>query len=163
MRRGFRQEAWATLNTADRRFVSSDAMARRIGGPKSALEFFNAMSEDERSLGAWYEAGKAHVSLDTEAASQWMESLPRGPERDAAATALVEQLTQSGAEQDGEAAFAWAASMSGSTERARYMAQAAQAWALEDAAAARAAVSAANLPQAEKHSLLRRLPKGGEQ
>ena len=69
-----------------------------------------------------------------------------------------------GDSQDGEAAFAWAAAMSGETERARYTAEAARAWAAEDPAAARAAVEAAALPAAEKSALLQQLPpEGGAQ
>jgi len=88
-----------------------------------------------------------------------MESLPHGPERDAAATALIENLTSPDKNRDGEAAFAWAASMSGETERNRYLTQAAEAWAAEDPATARAAVAVSPLPDEAKQSLLRKLPK----
>ena len=59
------------------------------------------------------------------------------------------------------AAFAWAASMSGEVERAFYIESAARAWALEDPAAARAAVSEAPLTEAERTALLQKLQEGG--
>jgi hypothetical protein len=183
--------------------------------PQAALDFFNAMPPAERSLGAWYEAGRAMTALDTESASQWMAGLPGGPERDAAATALVESLTSTGGDRpgtnprptkldsrwilppvpppgstymlmtslastdewdtappatasrtdpggrDAEAAFHWAADMSGETERLHYLTVAARAWALQDAGAAREAVAAANLPEAARQQLLLELAKGG--
>ena len=161
------QQQWEDATIEERRFLSAQAVQSRAGDPfdsadaGTALEFFNAMSPEERSLGAWYEAGAAYMRKDEHEASQWMNSLSPGPERDAAATALVEKLTAPGAEQDGGAAFAWAASMSGAVERARYIKEAARVWALHDAAAARAAVAAAGLPEAETTALLQQLPQGG--
>ena len=179
---GVKDEVWAAASAEDRRFLSADAMKHRVENyqVEEAVKLFESMSPEERTLGAWHEVGRAKVSQGTEKASEWMASLPQGPERDAAATALVEYLTgvawTGGAfgrpivesmdpvsDRDGASAFAWAASMSGEAERSEYMAVAAKVWALEDADAARAAVTASGLPEAEKQSLLRQLPKGGAQ
>lgn len=157
-----KDEVWARLSTEDRHYLSAEAVSIRAGYAPDGIKFFNSMKPEERSLGAWYEAGKAYVEEDAGKASQWMKSLPPGPERDAAATALVEQLTAEGKSRDGEAAFSWAEAMSGEAERARYMVQAAEAWAQENAAAAQAAVAAASgLSEEEKRRLLRQLEKGG--
>jgi len=161
-RRGVPDEAWQVMAAADRRLLAAEAVESRArSDPRQALDFFQAMSPEERSLGAWHAAGAAWMQQDEEAASEWMRTLPPGPERDAAATALVEHLTKSGPGRDGEAAFAWAASMSGEAERAYYIEDAARAWALEDPAAARAAVAAAPLEAAQRAALLRKLPEGG--
>jgi hypothetical protein len=174
-------ETWAAASMDDRRFLSAGILKSWAHGtsPEGAAEFFDAVAPEARSLETWYEGAKAKISLDPKEASQWMESLPPGPERDAAVTALVEYLTGSkeaaniamyrsrfgdlGAIGDAEAAFTWAANMNGVTERTRYMARAATRWAVEDASAARAAVLAANLPEADRQSLLRQLPEGGTQ
>lgn len=159
---GVPDEAWQEFRTEDRRHLAEAAVkVRTYGDPQKALDFFEAMSPEERSLGAWHAVGAAWVQKDEQAASEWMRALPPGPERDAAATALVEHLTKSGPGRDGEAAFAWAADMSGAVERAYYIENAAWAWAMEDAAAARAAVAAAPLEEAERAALLRELPEGG--
>lgn len=142
---------------------SNSFAASPDGETKTWLTLFNSLPPAERSLGACYEAGAAYVKMDETAASQWMESLPPGAERDAATTALVEHLVKPGESQDGEAAFAWAAAMSGETERSRYTAEAARAWAAEDPAATRAAVEASALPAAEKSALLQSIPEGGTQ
>lgn len=171
---------WETLTPADRRALSAAAIrtsaeiaVHDTGGPptlpdddaptsrKDWLTLFNSLPPEERSLGAYYETGAAYIKQDETAASQWLDSLPPGQERDAAATALVEHLVKPGDSQDGEAAFAWAAAMSGETERSRYTAEAARAWAAEDPAAARAAVESSALPAAEKSALLQSIPEGG--
>lgn len=159
---GVYESHWNKASTEDRRFLSAAAVeSRSKDNPQKGLDFFQAMSPEERSLGAWHAAGAAWVQKDEQAASEWMRALPPGPERDAAATALVEHLTKSGPGRDGEAAFAWAADMSGAVERAFYIENAARAWAMEDAAAARAAVAAAPLEEAKRAALLRELPEGG--
>ena len=168
---------WETLTADDRRALSAAAIRRQASGPTEHdplqpsatgeaaeppfLQTFNSLPPEERSLGAYYEAGAAYINKDEAAASEWLDSLPPGAERDAAATALVEHLVKPGDSQDGEAAFAWAAAMSGATERTRYTAEAARAWAAEDPAAARTAVEAAALPAAEKSALLQQLPREG--
>jgi hypothetical protein len=154
---------WAALSPDERRMFADKTVVylNYSYTMQPALDFFNALPPEERSLGAWYQAGRAWLKQDLAEASQWMETLPAGAERDAAATALVEHLTAPGSDRDGEAAFVWAASMSGDAERARYTAEAARIWALEDPAAARAAVSAAALPDSEKQALLHQLPEGG--
>jgi hypothetical protein len=174
---------WEIAANEERRFLSEAALRSRVerSPRQDALAFFDSIPVEERSLGAWYEAGKAKVVLDPAAASVWMESLPRGPERDAAATALVEYLAgnekargtdqgrsallvdtgaDTSSERDHEAAFVWAAGMSGEPERVRYTAVAALAWSSLDPAAARAAVSTANLPDAAKQALLNRMQGG---
>jgi hypothetical protein len=184
---GVNDDAWAAAGTDDRRFLAEQAIQSRLGDdlfPKmdNAREFFESLSPEERSLGAWYEGGKVKIMESLTGASEWMAALPRGPGRDAAITALVEYLTgaaeagrielyrnvlqpfpeSAGSEHDAEAAFQWAADMSGEPERVRYTAMAARAWAEEDPAAAREAVSAANLPEAAKQALLRQLTEGGK-
>jgi hypothetical protein len=124
-------EVWKEASTEDRRFFSGAAMASRVntGGPEAALEFFNEMPSEERSLEAWHEAGKVFILIDPEAASQWMAALPEGAERDAAVTALVESLTSGTREgRDGGAAAAWALSMSGNVEREQWSRVAFKAW-----------------------------------
>ena len=159
------KEVWEAATADERRLLAADAVEGRFyggtGEPDTALDFFNSLAPEERTLGAWHAAGAAYIVADEAAASEWMRTLPPGAGRDAAATALVEHLTTAGPGRDGEAAFAWAASMSGEVERAYYMESAARAWALEDPAAARAAVSAAPLPEAERTALLQKLPEGG--
>lgn len=152
---------WQTAGMDDRRFISVAWMKTDSGAPENLWARFNELSPEERSLNAWYEAGRARVRMDSEEASRWMNSLPPGPERDTAATALVEHLTTPGRNRDGEAAFAWAASMSGEAERRRFMAQAVRAWAEDDSAAAGAAISAARLPASEEAALQRNVQEGG--
>jgi len=161
--RGFSEEEWAAASPDERYLLSGQAVRNHISSihPQEALDFFHALPPEERSLEAWHAAGRAYINKDIAEASQWMESLPAGAERDAAATALVERLTSPGTERDAEAAFIWAASMSGGAERARYAAEAARLWAQEDPAAARAAITRAALPESEKQALLRTLPEGG--
>ncbi len=155
---------WQDAATVDRWFLSAAAVEEQARqNPRAALDFFQAMQPEERSLGAWHEAGAAYIKSDETAVSEWMRSLPPGQERDAAATALVEYLTKSGPGRDGEAAFAWAASMSGEVERAYYLETAAEVWAQEDPASARAAVAETPLPEAERAALLLKLPEGGRQ
>jgi hypothetical protein len=161
--RGFSEEEWAAASPDERYLLSGQAVRNHISSsnPQEALDFFHALPPEERSLEAWHAAGRAYINKDIAEASQWMESLPAGAERDAAATALVERLTSPGAERDAEAAFIWAASMSGDAERARFAAEAARLWGQEDPAAARAAITRAALPESEKQALLRTLPEGG--
>ena len=160
-RNGVPEAAWAAASAEDRRFLSAQAVGQRAEHPEKALEFFNAMAPEERSLGAWHEAGNAYIKKDAAEASQWMQSLPPGPERDAAAAAMVEHLTAPGPDQDGRAAFAWAENMDGEMERTRYVAQALRVLPPQDANGVRGAVEAMDLPQAEKDALLRQLLEGG--
>jgi hypothetical protein len=133
----------------------SNSFAAGPDGEKNDwLGLFNSLPPAERSLGAYYEAGAAYIKSDEAEASRWLDSLPPGAERDAAATALVEHLVKPGDSQDGEAAFAWAAAMSGETERVRYTAEAIRAWSAEDSAAARRGIFTAPLPNREKSALL---------
>lgn len=157
-------DEWEKLTPAERRALGAAAIRvnakftpdpfapERTGDEWLAL--FNSLPPEERSLGAYYEAGAAYIDKDEAAASEWLDSLPPGAERDAAATALVEHLVKPGDSQDGEAAFAWAAAMSGETERVRYTAEAARAWSAEDSAAARRGIFTAPLPNREKSALL---------
>ena len=172
-------DSWAAAGLEERRRLAAAALRERsdIFTPDNkAVALFETMTPEERTLGAWYEVTLARIGKDIKEASQWVQQLPPGPERDAAATALVESLagapdsakntddftvTWPASERDPEAAFTWAASMSAEAERARYMTQAAKAWALDDAAAARAAVAASALPEVEKENLLHQLPEGG--
>jgi hypothetical protein len=153
-------QTWASLSSEDRRLVSSDAWAWSLF-PDSRIEFFNKLSPEERSLSAWYYMGHAQAGMDLGAASEWLDTLPPGPERDAAATALVERLSAEGDDRDGEAAFAWAVSMSGAEERRRYIEQAAKVWAEQDAEAATKAVLGSDLPPEEAVHLAEELQKGG--
>lgn len=156
---GASDDDWHAATTGERRLLSADAVKSKAAETAMAgVEFFNSLPLEERSPGAYYEAGAAYLKESPEEASAWMESLPPGPERDAAATALIESLTAAGDDRDGAAAFAWAASMSGDIERTRYLSKAAQTWAAEDPAAAREAVAASALPDGEKLSLLNKLP-----
>ncbi len=120
--RGFTEEEWAAASPDERYLLSGQAVRNHISSsnPQEALDFFHALPPEERSLEAWHAAGRAYINKDIAEASQWMESLPAGAERDAAATALVERLIRPGEERDAEAAFIWAASMSGDAERARH-------------------------------------------
>ncbi len=152
---------WASMSVEERRLLSEDAMASFSSLAPQAIDRFNNMAPEERSLGAWYYAGQAQAEMDMGAASEWMDTLPPGPERDAAATALVERLTADGDDRDGEAAFAWAASMSGDEERRRYIEQAAKVWAEQDLEAAMKAVIASGLPAEEVVPLAEELKKGG--
>ncbi|HEX2746761.1 MAG TPA: hypothetical protein VHM91_02085, partial [Verrucomicrobiales bacterium] len=95
---GVSDEAWAGAGTGDRRILAEQAIQSRLGDdlfPKmdDAREFFESFSPAERSLGAWYQGGRMKIMEDLTGASEWMAALPQGPERDAAATALVEYLT----------------------------------------------------------------------
>jgi hypothetical protein len=154
--------AWAGLSTEDRHFLSVEQMASRmIFGPEDGLELFNSMTPEERSLGAWYQAGRGQAEVDLGQASEWLDTLPPGPERDAAATGLVDRLTAEGDDRDGEAAFAWAVNMSGAEERRRYIEQAARAWAKDDPEAATKAVLASGLSPEETVQLVEEMKKGG--
>jgi hypothetical protein len=182
VRNGVTDEVWAAAGTDERHFLSADAMKHHMerGGAEEALKLFATMAPEERSLSAWYEAGRAKISQDAEGAAGWVASLPPGAERDAATTALVEYLsgdvwTDSDGRRlfryhmepvtntDGAAVFSWAAGMSGGEERAVYLEKAAQVWAMENAAAARAGIAASGLPDAEKQRLLQNIPEGGAQ
>jgi hypothetical protein len=175
------EEAWAAAGLEERRRHAAATLRYRSDfytPDNQAVALFETMTPEERTLDAWYEVTRARIGVDIAEASQWVQQLPPGPERDSAATALVETLTAAegaarntrdfivsspASERDPEAAFVWAASMSGEAERTRYLTQAAKTWALDDAPAARNAVAASALPEAEKENLLLQLPEGGPQ
>jgi hypothetical protein len=145
------------------------------------LQFFESLAPEERSLDAWYEASRARMAVDLKGATVWLDSLPGGAERDAAATAMFNYLMSTGPEfnglqfapwpvlespapyesRDPATAFRLAAGMSGEEERARFVSQAAQLWALRDPAAAAAAVASTAMPEAARQTLLRQLSEGG--
>ena len=166
---GVSDQEWTGADIEGRRFLSASAIQHRADGiddenpAATAAGFFDTMSPAERSLEAWYEGSKAKIRADMNGAAGWIESLKQGQERDAAVTGMIDYLLtekEMPDVDDARAALGWAAGMSGTVERLRYVSEAAEALAQQDPGAARSAIEAANLADDEKHSILNRLEKG---
>jgi len=109
------------------------AWADGLPGEEEKARAFTAIA------GQWAE-------YDSWEASEWMNALPAGPERDFAAHALVESI----APYEGDSAFTWAASIGGEELRRKSLTIAVQAWARQDAAAAAAGIRASSLSSVDR-------------
>lgn len=88
---------------------------------------------------------------DPEAASAWMNSLPRGPAFDQAASGLIRSLYQS----DAAEALVWAAAIGDDTARAGASDILIQDWSMADNDDCRAAIESLDAPEAVKAGFLK--------
>ena len=91
---------------------------------------------------------------DIKGAAQFVDKLTAGKERDQAVAVLVQDLNSQG---DPESAFDWAASVSNASLRENMIRDAAHQWKETDLAAARAAVSRADISTEAKNRILKNL------
>ena len=88
---------------------------------------------------------------DPEAASAWMNSLPRGPAFDQAASGLIRSLYQS----DAAEALVWAAAIGDDNARTGAANILIQDWSMADNADCRAAIESLDAPEAVKAGFLK--------
>ncbi len=91
---------------------------------------------------------------DIKGAAQFVDKLAAGKERDQAVASLVQDLNNQG---DPQSAFDWAASVSDASQREHMIRNAAHQWKETDIAAARAAVSRADISTEAKNRILKNL------
>lgn len=139
-----------------------DGMAKNLATSAGGLAATWAMDDPSAAAtwatalpaGQWRDDGIGAVATswtqyDAVGASQWISTLPTGFSRDAAVKPLVQQVRQT----DPATAFTWAASISDPQDRTIQMGETLKSWRASNLAAARAALDAAALSDAERTKL----------
>jgi hypothetical protein len=123
--------------------------------PESALALANSMRPEEQPAQLGVVAAEWAKQNSTNS-MRWAESLPAGPQRDAAASALAGTLFN----KEPHNAFYWAHEISVPEQRVRQQQSVMHEWLFQDAVAARSALAAARLTNEEQAQVLQRIDTG---
>jgi hypothetical protein len=154
------QEATANLtpeqiNKSFSGAASQLASAMAEFDPQAAGQWVLSMPEGETRANTLNNMVQNWVYNDIKGAAEFVNTLPAGKERDRAVEPLVYQL----GDRDPESAFEWAASISDEKRRESMIQNTVNRWKQDDPAAARAAVSSADLGTEARARILKNLGK----
>jgi cytochrome c553 len=153
------QEATANLapETIEKTFGSTASQITRYWAqhdPKAAGQWVMSLPEGDSRSNSVQSLVDQLGDNDIKGAAEFINTLAVGKERDQAVGALVSDLRNQG---DPESAFDWAASVSDASKRENMIRTAANQWKDYDPAAARAAVTGADISKETKTSILKSL------
>ena len=121
--------------------------------PQAAAEWANQLGQDKARKDAVAAVAQRWSKFDPMGASEWIGELPQGPARDAAAN----QLSQNIRATDPESAFVWASTIQDEQDRYQALEATVQSWKQSNEAAAREAITSANLSETDQGKLLEKL------
>lgn len=155
----FYQEATANLTPDAIEKTFGDTASQMVGSlvrddPKAASQWVMGMPEGETRSNSIRRMVDDWGDNDIQGAAAFVDTLGAGKDRDLAVASLVDDLRQ---QDDFESAFDWAATVGEASKRESLIRNAANHWQQDDPAAARAAVSRANISDKAKASILESL------
>jgi hypothetical protein len=113
--------------------------------PQEALRYLPSMSDSDRPNG-YQEIASEWTKKDSQAASEWIDPLPPGKEKDKAIEGMVQEL---GAK-DPYGSTAWASTIGDENTRVNLVSQNAQIWLKKDPDAAREWINATDTLTADQ-------------
>lgn len=119
--------------------------------PSAATKFLTQLPDSELTYGAYSQAVSGWVSLDSMAASRWVNELPSGPRKDSAISALVNHLT--GRERDFEAALHWQMTVSDPSRVEKGVVRIFERWMRLDPQAAATGLAMPGIPENTRRQL----------
>lgn len=134
-------------STAAARLAQTQALDN---GP-AAAGWAQSLTDELARQKALTSALSAWTSRDSGPASTWVDELPPGPERDAAASGLVRGIMR----REPSSAFIWAMSIEDPAQQSASLLSTLDHWRENDPDAASVAVQAAGLPEARRTELLK--------
>ena len=134
------------------------SIVRSLGrdNPRLAVNVAFKLPDDSARAQILGDIARAWAYNDLPAASEWVETLPRGATRDKALESVVSQTLRS----DPAAAFQLATTIDDERMRAYHLKSTIKKWSEGDEKAVTEAIAASNLPEPDKVALLKSASKG---